>query len=66
MGELGRRVERLEGISRPPCRGCAARTVFIMGEMPAPSTCPECGAAIVARAFTIDIDRAAGREGDAA
>ena len=66
MGELGRRLERLEAASGPPCATCAARPVFIMGDMPAPSTCPECGAAIVPRTFTIDIDRAAGREGDAA
>ncbi len=66
MGQLGRRVERLEAASGPPCRACAARAVFIMGEMPAPSTCPDCGAAIVPRTFTIDIDRASGREDDAA
>ncbi len=65
MNDLTGRLARLEGL-RAPCTTCAARPVFIMGEMPAPSTCPDCGAAIVARAFTIDIDRGAGREGDAA
>ena len=66
MGDLSTRIGRLEGIRRP-CATCAARPVFVMdGRVPAPSACPECGRRIEPFAFTIDIDRASGREDDAA
>jgi len=60
---LLRRVEALES-SVPPadCQTCAARPVFILGGPAGP--CAECGRAPLA--FTIDIDRASARDGDAA
>jgi hypothetical protein len=61
---LIRRVEALEAtVPTPTCQTCAAHPVFDMsGEEPRP--CPECGH--VGFVFTIDIDRASPRDGDAA
>ena len=60
---LIRRVDRLEHrVPDAPCHTCAARPIFGMGGDAGP--CPECGRQPAT--FTIDIERASGREGDAA
>jgi hypothetical protein len=60
---LNGRVTRLERYAPlGACRSCAERPIFNLGGAGAP--CPECGRAPFV--FTIDIDAASGREGDAA
>ena len=65
MGGLSKRLAALEAIE-PTCGTCASRPVFVFGEAPSPDVCPECSRPITADVFTIRIDRAEPREGDAA
>jgi hypothetical protein len=63
MNGMTKRVTALETLaSAPPCRTCAERPTFTMGGQMTP--CSECGREPLT--FTINIDRVAGREGDAA
>lgn len=65
MGTNGliRRLTDLEArLPEPPCPACAARPKFTLGGEA--EACPWCGAQPFV--FTIDIDRVAGRAGDAA
>jgi hypothetical protein len=60
---LTRRVARLETLApADSCRTCAERPILTLGGDGA--SCPECGREPLV--FTIDIDRASGREDDAA
>ena len=61
---LTRRVAALEAIQGGggACGTCTERSAITLGGTV--ETCPECGQAPLV--FSIDIDRAAGREGDAA
>ena len=60
---LVKRVANLEAaLPAEPCRPCAERPVFTMGGHAA--ACPECGRHPYV--FSIDIDAASGRDGDAA
>jgi hypothetical protein len=48
MGDLNRRLDRLEGRCPPRCRGCSGVPVIVLidglGPRPAiPTPCPECG-----------------------
>jgi uncharacterized protein (DUF983 family) len=58
MGDLGRRVERLEAMT-PDCAACGAGRIYMPPERP-PAACPACGRPIEAAEFTIRID--AGRD----
>ena len=67
MSKLNGRIRRLEATIPGGCPACDARSRTIyLGEDTAPATCPECGRPIEAWRFTIRIDRAEPREGDAA
>jgi hypothetical protein len=60
---LTRRVEALEAtLPATACRTCGERPVFAIGGSAEP--CDACGRS--PRRFTIDIERASGREDDAA
>ena len=67
MGELSRRVGRLEAAIPSGCAACHehSRTIHI-GEDAVPAACPGCGRSIEVASFTIAIDCAQPREGDAA
>ena len=66
MGDVDRHVAALEAIGAR-CRSCEGRATTIrIGGPTAAEACPACGATVPPLVFTIDIDRASGREGDAA
>ena len=67
MGELSRRVRRLESTIASGCLACdeRSRTIYV-GECAVPATCSDCGRPIEVERFTIRIDRAEPWEGDAA
>jgi hypothetical protein len=66
MGTTNSLTKRLAALEQQapaePCRTCAERPVFTIGGDAAP--CPECSRQPYA--FSINIDAASGREGDAA
>ena len=67
MRRLHGRVSALEATIPRGCGACDARSRTIhVGEHPTPAACPDCGRPIEADYFTIRIDRAGPREGDAA
>lgn len=67
MGELSRRVGRLEATIPNGCVACTERSrTFHFAEDPVPAACPECGRPIEVERFTIRIDRAEPWEDDAA
>ena len=67
MGELSRRVGRLEATIPNGCVRCHERSRTIhVGEYTGPATCPDCGRPIAVERFTIRIDRAEPWEDDAA
>ena len=67
MGELSRRVGRLEATIPNGCAACHERSRTIhFDESAVSATCPGCGRPIEVERFTIRIDRAEPWEGDAA
>ena len=59
MGELSRRVGRLEATIPNGCVACDERSRTIhVGERAVTATCPDCGRPIEVERFTIRIDRA--------
>ena len=66
MADLGRRIAVVEDI-RALCGTCEERARTIqMGGSTTAEACRECGRPVEVRTFTIDIDRAEGRDEDAA
>ena len=67
MGELSRRVGRVEATIPHGCVACHERSRTIhVGEHNVPATCPDCGRLIAVECFTIRIDRAEPWQDDAA
>ena len=67
MGELSRRVGRLEATIPDGCVACDERSRTIhVGEHAVSPTYPDCGRPIELKRFTIRIDRAEPWEDDAA
>ena len=66
MSRLNGRVRRLEAAAPGGCAACdeRARALSFAEDTPA-GACPECGRPIEVERFTIRIDRAEPRQGDA-